>query len=100
MMDEPWFRYERSCGRHRITPRNGKGWASLLLLIAFLGGVPMALVRLGAGPLVPLAWLPVVLVAMLLFFRFARARSEMVEGVVDSAELAEFREWRRRQGKP
>ena len=97
-MEDPWFTYERGRGRHRLSPRNGKGWAAFLAFLAALLVPSLAIPFLKLPPLLLLAILPIMLMTIFLFVRWARGRAEIYEPV-SSAELAEFREWKRQQGR-
>jgi hypothetical protein len=96
-MDEPWFTYFRGRGKMQITPRNAKGWATLVLFV-LLVSVPAVLL----GPMLERSlWLLVpylVLVAGLTFgfIRFAIAKSERIDLDMSASELEEFRAWKRR----
>jgi hypothetical protein len=96
-MDEPWFTYFRGRGKMQITPRNAKGWATLVLFV-LLVSVPAVLL----GPMLERSlWLLVpylVLVAGLTFgfIRFAIAKSERIDLDMSASDLEEFRAWKRR----
>lgn len=96
-MDEPWFTYFRGRGKMQITPRNAKGWATLILFVVLVS-VPAIVL----GPLLERSlWLLVpylALVAVLTFglIRFAIAKSERIDLDMSASELEEFRAWKRR----
>ena len=96
-MDEPWFTYFRGRGRMRITPRNGKGWATLIvfLLSVTLPGLALPLLLQRSGWML-MPYLTFVLLVSVVFVRFALARSERIDLDMSAKELEEFRAWKRR----
>jgi hypothetical protein len=96
-MDEPWFTYFRGRGKMQITPRNAKGWATLVLFVVLVS-VPAVLL----GPMLERSlWLLVTYLALVAvltfgFIRFAIAKSERIDLDMSASELEEFRAWKQR----
>lgn len=96
-MEEPWFTYYRGRWTMQITPRNGKGWAALLVFAALVT-IPAII----AGPWIERSlWLLIPFLAFLAvltagFIRFAIAKSERIDLDMSAKELEEFRAWKRR----
>ncbi|GAA4009253.1 hypothetical protein GCM10022280_02590 [Sphingomonas swuensis] len=96
-MEDPWFTYFRGRGRIQITPRNAKGWATLVGFVVLVS-VPAIflspLLNRGLWMLVPF----LTLLALLTFgfIRFAISKSERIDLDMSASELEEFRAWKRR----
>ena len=96
-MDDPWFTYLRGRGRLHVAPRNAKGW---LATIAF--GLALALpafalpALMEASPWLLAPYLALLLVALLLFLRWAKGRSQVVDLDEIGRDYAEFQQWKKR----
>ena len=96
-MDDPWFTYFRGRGKLQITPRNAKGWATL---IAFVGVVSGPAIMVGpyleGNPWLFVPFFAGVAVLIFGFIRFAIGKSERIDLDMSAKELEEFRAWKRR----
>ena len=96
-MDDPWFNYFRGRGRLHVTPRNAKGWLATILFV-----VGITLPALAVPWLVVISlWLLVphfvlILLAVFLFVRWAKGRSQVIDLDEIGRDYAEFREWKKR----
>ena len=99
-MDDPWFDYFRGRGRLQIIPRNAKGWAATIL---FIVGIMIPVVAMqwiaASSPVLIVPCLGVILLGVLLFVRWAKAHSQVIDLKEVSRDYAEFQEWKKRNGR-
>ena len=98
-MDDPWFTYFRGRGKMQITPRNGKGWAALIVFVLLLTAPALLLpwlVEISPWLLVP--YLVLITAIVILFIRWAISRSERIDLDEMSRDYADYKKWKRRGG--
>lgn len=96
-MDDPWFNYFRGRGKLQIVPRNAKGWAATLMLAAGIAAPTLAMSSLiETSPWLLVPYFAVVLLAILLFTRWAKRRSQIIDLDQMGRDYTEFQEWKKR----
>ena len=101
-MEDPWFTYLRGRGRLHLTPRTAKGWVATIAFGLVLALPAFALPHLiERSPWLLAPYVLFLLVALVLFLRWARGRSQIIDLNELDRDYAEFQRWkRRRHGTP
>lgn len=96
-MDDPWFTYLRGRGRLHVTPRDAKGWAATILFAVALT-LPALTVpwMIEISPWLLLINAAVVIVGIVLFVKWAKGRSQIVDLDELNRDYAEFQQWKKR----
>ena len=96
-MNDPWFNYFRGRGKLHVMPRNGKGWAATIVFIVAITLPALAMPWLMAiSPWLLVPHFALILLAILLFTRWAKARSQVIDVDEIGRDYAEFQEWKKR----
>ena len=96
-MDDPWFTYFRGRGRLHITPRNAKGWIATAVFIVAISAPAFAMPWLMAiSPWLLVPHFALILLAILLFARWAKGRSQVIDVDEIGRDYAEFKRWKER----
>ena len=96
-MDDPWFNYFRGRGRLQVTPRNAKGWAATIAFVIAITAPAFAvrwLVEISPWLLVP--YFALLLLGIVLFVRWAKRHSQVIDIDEIGRDYAEFKEWKKR----
>ena len=98
MTEDPWFTYFKGPGKRQIVPRNGKGWAALVLFIlALLLPTPFVILYARQAPWLAFAQFAWIAPVIILFWRWAIGKSEVIDMRETNRDWQEFKRWREEQ---